>query len=97
MISTKAIDIVPLLAEPFDYAEYLAKCRAMDYSALPEGKYAQKLGILMAAQNKYPHLEPAEAYTLFIADINSSPEKTTAPSGKKGCCGGNKTEGGEVR
>ena len=98
MISTKAIEIVPLLEKPSDYNEYVAKCQVMDFPILPFGSYAQKYGILLAGQTRYPDLELREAYLKAMDDINKDSTVIIPPkSGKKSCCGGNKTEGAEVK
>ena len=92
MISTRAIEIIPLLEEPFNYEEYKAKCKAMDFDVLPEGIYAQKLGMFMAGVMKYPQLEPTKAYIKFIGDINTTSKRVRPNPKAKGCCGGNKTK-----
>lgn len=92
MISTRAIEIVPLLEEPFDYNEYVAKCEAMDFQILPEGMYAQKLGMLMVALVKYPApYLPHEAYLKFLEDMNGGKGQIIPLDKKTGCCGGGKT------
>jgi hypothetical protein len=98
MISTRAIEIVPLLEDPFDYKEYVAKCRVMDFDILPEGHYAQKLGWLKVGEKKYPNLESKEAYLKFVKDQNKILDSVTiSTSKKKGCCGGNKIKGVRIK
>jgi hypothetical protein len=91
MISTRAIEIVPLMEEPFDYDEYVVKCNVMDFQILPLGQYINKLGIYKSGLVKHPHLSPKQAYLMMIGDIRNTskrPQSTTTTG--TGCCGGAK-------
>lgn len=90
MISTRAIEIIPLLKEPFDYEEYVAKCTDMGFDILPETSYPQKVGILKASIVKYPNLEPELAYMTYF-NGNNKTQNIKSSDGKSSCCGGGKT------
>ncbi|MCK5132407.1 MAG: hypothetical protein KAR40_09695 [Candidatus Sabulitectum sp.] len=98
MIHTRAIEIITLLKEPFDYKEYVAKCEELDFPILPEGSYVQKAGIAKAGMVKYPHLEPKRAYLMQMADISKASTTIVPPKAEgEGCCGKNETEGADIK
>lgn len=95
MISTRAIEIVAVMEDPFNYEEYVVKCASMEFNILPEGEYAQKLGWLKVSAVKYPQLSEKEAYLKFFKDVKSAsshipPQEETKKKG--GCCGGGKVK-----
>lgn len=66
------LEIVLSLNNIFNYQEYLLKTD----KPLPEGEYAQKIGMLKCSMIKYPTMSPKEAYLKFIDDMNKEYTKT---------------------
>ena len=94
------LKIVLSLKVPIDYSEF--KCKCLENGCTPQVEliFAQQVGVLLVACNKYPEFAPIEAYTKFVEETQRELLETPlavkqklpvlAPTTPCGSCGGGK-------
>lgn len=84
----RKIDILEQMENPYSLDEYFEKCAAAGLSVHgTELEYAQKVGMVLYAKNKFKEKTPLEAYLLFMAGADRK-EILQPVVKKEGCCGG---------
>ncbi|MBV6340445.1 hypothetical protein [Candidatus Magnetobacterium casense] len=85
------LNIVLSLKNIYDYDEYVKECLRVERQPLPLYEYAQKVGILMFAMERYKGVGAESAYRSFVSEMNAlhqQAKSNVAQDKKDGGCGG---------
>jgi hypothetical protein len=81
----RKLEVFESLENKFDVSEYERKCSERGLTIRGnELEYAQKVGMLLYAKNKYPDKSALEAYMLLVSGASNA----DFGSGCSGCGGG---------
>lgn len=86
----KFIEVILSLENPFDYEEYKIAGEMAGIHVARIGNYAQVVGMLKVAIYQHPDMEPEQAYSAFLTEMNTLMPETERQTSSKGCgsCGG---------
>ena len=88
VLNNSWIDIATALENSFDYDEYVRVCIGKDIEPLPLSEYAQRLGILFVARERFKSGNAENDYQAFISEMMASRQSSQSSSGGgKGGCG----------
>ena len=66
----KYLDMILALDNIFSYDEYVKMCILSNIEILTIGDYAQRVGMLKVAMNRFPGVSPDKAYLSLITEMN---------------------------